>query len=76
MKILNNININTSLKIKSNAKYYVELRSKKDFNQFQEFISNNKLPILIVGEGTNLVLPNFYKGIVVKPIFNLSLIHI
>ena len=39
MKILNNININNSLKIKSNAKYYVELRTKKDFNQFQEFIS-------------------------------------
>lgn len=70
MKILNNININNSLKIKSNAKYYVELRSKKDFNQFQEFISNNNLPILIVGEGTNLVLPNFYEGIVVKPIFD------
>tara|TARA_B100000575_G_scaffold259084_1_gene231091 strand:- start:79 stop:1083 length:1005 start_codon:yes stop_codon:yes gene_type:complete len=70
MKIFNNSRISNSLKITSNAKYYLEIHNKDDFSELNKFISKKNLPILIIGEGTNLVLPDLFEGIVVKPIFD------
>ena len=70
MKIFKNYSIKNSLNIRSKAKYYVELYDKKDFNSFHLFAKKEKIPILIIGEATNIVLPDFYNGIIVKPIFN------
>ncbi len=70
MKIFKNYSIKNSLNIRSKAKYYVELYDKKDFNSFHLFVKKEKIPILIIGEATNIVLPDFYNGIIVKPIFN------
>ena len=70
MKIYHNSNISNSLKIASNAKYYIEVHHRDDLIELNQFILQKKLPVLVVGEGTNLVLPNFFEGIAVKPIFN------
>ena len=70
MKIFNNTSISNSLKIASNAKYYIEIHHRDDFSELNEFIAKKNLPILVIGEGTNLVLPDFFEGIAVKPMFN------
>jgi len=70
MKIFNNTSICNSLKIASNAKYYIEIHHRDDFSELNEFIAKKNLPILVIGEGTNLVLPDFFEGIAVKPMFN------
>ena len=70
MKIFENHNINNSLKIESICKYYFEISDTKDFDKLNDFILNKKLPVFVLGEGTNIIPPKYYKGIVIKPIFN------
>ena len=65
MIISKNININNSLKINSTAELYTQISSKDDFGQLYEYIKNNDLPYLIIGEGTNIVLPETFNGIVI-----------
>jgi len=70
MKVLENHSIENSLQIKSLSKFYIELQNKNDFYDLHKFLLKNNLPILVIGECTNIVLPNFFNGIVVKPLFN------
>ena len=72
MKIHKNFNINNSLGIKSIAKFFIEIENIKDFEELFNFISSKDISssLLIIGEGTNLVLPETFDGIVVKPMFN------
>ena len=70
MNIIENYNIKNSLQIKSLCKFYVEISNKDEFNEFYVFISNKKLPVFILGEGTNIVPPEYYDGIIIKPLFN------
>ena len=72
MKIHKNFNINNSLGIKSIAKFFIEIENIKDFEELFNFISSKDTSstLLIIGEGTNLVLPETFDGIVVKPMFN------
>ena len=72
MKIHKNFNIINSLGIKSIAKFFIEIENIKDFEELFNFISSKDTSstLLIIGEGTNLVLPETFDGIVVKPIFN------
>ena len=69
MKIYNKKSISNSLKINSIANYFIELNDKNDFVEFHKFVKSKDLPVLVIGEGTNIVLPDFYEGIVVKPDF-------
>ena len=62
--------INNSLRLNSIANYFIELTDKNDFIKLHKFIKNKNLPVLVIGEGTNVVLPDIYEGIVVKPNFN------
>ena len=62
--------INNSLRLNSIANYFIELNDKNDFIEFHKFIKIKNLPVLVIGEGTNVVLPDVYEGIVVKPNFN------
>ena len=62
--------INNSLRLNSIANYFIELTDKKDFIELHKFIKNKNLPVLVIGEGTNVVLPDIFEGIVVKPNFN------
>ena len=59
--------INNSLRLNSIASYFIELTDKNDFIKLHKFIKNKNLPVLVIGEGTNVVLPDIYEGIVVKP---------
>ena len=62
--------INNSLRLNSIANYFIELTDKNDFIKLHKFIKNKNLPVLVIGEGTNVVLPDIFEGIVVKPNFN------
>ena len=62
--------INNSLRLNSIANYFIELTDKNDFIELHKFIKNKNLPVLVIGEGTNVVLPDIFEGIVVKPNFN------
>ena len=70
MNIFENHNIENSLQIKSSCRFYIEVSNKNEFNDLYVFISNKKLPVFILGEGTNIVPPEYYDGIIVKPLFN------
>ena len=69
MKIYNKKLISNSLQINSIADCYIELNDKNDFIEFHKFVKSKDAPVLVIGEGTNVVLPDFYQGIVVKPNF-------
>ena len=70
MNIFENHKIENSLQIKSSCRFYVEINNKNEFNDLYVFISNKKLPVFILGEGTNIVPPEYYDGIIVKPLFD------
>ncbi len=70
MQIYKNHPIKNSLKVKSLTKFYIEIDDSDDFNKLNNFIMKHKLPVIILGEGTNIIPPSQFQGIVVKPIFN------
>jgi UDP-N-acetylmuramate dehydrogenase len=70
MIIKENYPIQNSLKLKSNSRFFIELSETTDFNKLSLFLNEKKLPVLILGEGTNLVPPVFFDGIILKPLFN------
>ena len=53
--------INNSLRLNSIANYFIELTDKNDFIELHKFIKNKNLPVLVIGEGTNVVLPDILK---------------
>ena len=70
MKIYNNFRIDNSLNIKSTSKIFVEINKENHFRDLYNLITKEKLPVLVIGEGTNIVLPDKFDGITVKPIFD------
>ena len=70
MIIENNSLVNNSLGISSKCKYLLTLEDENDFDELKDFLINNNEKFYIVGEGTNLVLPNYYDGIIIRPKFN------
>ena len=70
MIVEKNSSINNSLGISSKCKYLLTLESENDFDELKDFLSNNNQKIYIVGEGTNLVLPNYYDGIIIRANFD------
>ena len=75
MKILENHSISNSLKIKSTSKYYIEIDCSNSFDELHQFLIKKDLPVLIIGEGTNVVLNDFFNGVVIRPLFNNILIQ-
>lgn len=61
--------VNNSLGISSRCKYLLTLEDEKDFGELKDFLISNKEKFYIVGEGTNLVLPNYYNGIIIRAKF-------
>ena len=59
MKIYNKKLISNSLQINSIADCYIELNDKNDFIEFHKFVKSKDAPVLVIGEGTNVVLPDF-----------------
>ena len=70
MKILSNHNISNSLKIDSKCRFFIEINEIAQFKNLYKFINEQNLPVLIIGEGTNIVAKDYFDGIVVKPKFN------
>jgi UDP-N-acetylmuramate dehydrogenase len=70
MIIENNSLVNNSLGIRSKCKYLLTLEDENDFDELKYFLINNNEKFYIVGEGTNLVLPDYYDGIIIRAKFN------
>ena len=70
MKILSNHNISNSLKIDSKCRFFIEINEIAQFKNLYKFINEQNLPVLIIGEGTNIVAKDYFDVIVVKPKFN------
>ena len=70
MKILSDHNIQNSLKINSKCRFFIEINDISEFVDLYTFIKDQNLPVLILGEGTNIVSKDYFDGIVVKPKFD------
>ena len=69
MKIVKNHVINNSLNINSICKKFIEINCKDDFEHLNDYIKTNNEQILVLGEGTNIVPPDIFNGLVIKPNF-------
>ena len=69
MNLYEDYKINNSLRINAQTRYYVEINNVDEFIDLKKLINQKNLPVLIVGDCTNLVLKNNFEGIVVKPMF-------
>ena len=70
MNLYKDHKIINSLRINAFTRYYAEVNNINEFNELKKLIDQIDLPVLIVGECTNLVLKDNFEGIVVKPMFN------
>ena len=61
---------NNLLKIDSTAKFFIEIFDLEDLKNIQNFISTKKINFCILGEGSNVVLPNSLNKAVIKISFN------
>ena len=61
---------NNLLKIDSTAKFFIEIFDLGDLKDIQNFTSTKKINFCILGEGSNVVLPNLLNKFVIKISFN------
>ena len=59
------LNFNT-LKLTSIAKYFIELDDISIISQIKGFLQSNKLNYIVLGGGSNLLLPEYYSGVIIK----------
>lgn len=62
--------VKNSLAIKSIAKYLITIESESSLEELSIFLKKNNDEVLVLGEATNVVLPNYFDGIVIKTIFS------
>tara|TARA_X000001036_G_scaffold54511_1_gene44064 strand:+ start:527 stop:1525 length:999 start_codon:yes stop_codon:yes gene_type:complete len=62
--------VKNSLAIKSIAKYLITIESESSLEELSIFLKKNNEEVLVLGEATNVVLPNYYDGIVIKTILS------
>ncbi len=55
-----------TLGIEAKADYYVEIFSKEDIPACLDFAEKHKLPVLVLGGGSNIVLQDDFPGLVIK----------
>ena len=70
MNLYKDHKITNSLRINAYTRYFAEVNNINEFNELKKLIDQIDLPVLIVGECTNLFLKDNFEGIVVKPMFN------
>ena len=58
------------MKINSKCRFFIEINEVTQFENLYKFINEQKLPVLVIGEGTNIVPKDYFEGIVIKPSFN------
>ena len=61
---------NNLLKIDSTAKFFIEIFDLEDLKNIQNFTSTKKINFCILGEGSNVVLPNLLNKFVIKISFD------
>ncbi len=61
---------NNLLKIDSTAKFFIEIFDLEDLKNIQNFTSTKKINFCILGEGSNVILPNLLNKFVIKISFN------
>jgi UDP-N-acetylmuramate dehydrogenase len=61
---------NNLLKIDSSAKFFIEIFELEDLMNIQNFASSKKINFCILGEGSNVVLPNLLNKLVIKISFD------
>ena len=61
---------NNLLKIDSTAKFFIEIFDLEDLKNIQNFTSTKKINFCILGEGSNVVLPNLLNKFVIKISFS------
>ena len=61
---------NNLLKIDSTAKFFIEIFDLEDLKNIQKHVSAKKIKFCILGEGSNVVLPNLLNKVVMKISFN------
>ena len=61
-----NVRLANSLALEARARYYIEAQSTADLRAARACAEQEGLPILLLGGGTNVVLPEAYQGVVVK----------
>ena len=61
---------NNLLKIDSTAKFFIEIFDLEYLKNIQNFTSTKKINFCILGEGSNVVLPNLLNKFVIKISFN------
>ena len=61
-----NVRLENSLALEARARYYIEAQSTEDLRAARACAAQEGLPILLLGGGTNVVLPEAYPGVVVK----------
>ena len=61
---------NNLLKIDSTAKFFIEIFDLEYLKNIQNFTSTKKINFCILGEGSNVVLPNLLNKVVIKISFN------
>ena len=66
MLIEQDANLENSLAIKSTAKYLITIECESCLNELTEFLDLNPLKTLILSEGTNVVLPDYFDGVVIS----------
>ena len=63
-------NLKNSFDIKSIAKYLVTIESESSLKELSVFLENHDEEVLVLGEGTNVVLPDYFDGVVIKTTLN------
>ena len=61
-----NVRLANSLALAARARYYIEAKNTADLRAARACAEWESLPILVLGGGTNVVLPEAYQGLVVK----------
>tara|TARA_B100000579_G_scaffold265445_1_gene218874 strand:- start:65 stop:1063 length:999 start_codon:yes stop_codon:yes gene_type:complete len=56
----------SALKLTEKTSYYCELSSIEEIDAINSFVKERNLPVLFLGEGTNIVTTKDYEGLVVK----------
>ncbi len=65
-----NATLINSLAIKSIAKYLITIESEQCLDELYLFLINHNDKVLVLGEGSNVVLPDYFDGIVIKTNLN------
>ena len=66
MKINKDYQLVNSLKISSHSKYNILIENNDDCHELFDFIRLQRLPYIVVGDGTNIVAPEYLTALSFK----------